>query len=91
MHRRDWTILLLITLLAGGLRFYQLGIVPPGPQFDEAFNGLDAQLVMAGSRPLFLPANGGREVVYTYIQAAVGKLFGLDLYTMRLVSAVAGP
>lgn len=90
MTRRDWLVLLCITLLAGGLRFYQLGIVPPGPQFDEAFNALDAELVMAGNRPLFLPANGGREVVYTYIQAAVGTLFGLNLYTMRLVSALAG-
>jgi dolichyl-phosphate-mannose--protein O-mannosyl transferase len=75
---------------AGALRFYQLGVVPPGPQFDEAFNALDAELVMAGNRPLFLPANGGREVVYTYIQAAVGALFGLNVYTLRLVSAVVG-
>jgi 4-amino-4-deoxy-L-arabinose transferase-like glycosyltransferase len=90
MTRRDWIVLLGIVLLAGGLRFYQLGVVPPGPQFDEAFNALDAELVLAGNRPLFLPANGGREVVYTYIQAAVGALFGLNLYTLRLVSAVAG-
>jgi 4-amino-4-deoxy-L-arabinose transferase-like glycosyltransferase len=90
MTRRDWIVLLCITLLAGGLRFYQLGVVPPGPQFDEAFNALDAELVMAGNRPLFLPANGGREVLYTYIQASVGALLGLNLYTLRLVSALAG-
>jgi hypothetical protein len=90
MTRRDWIVLLGITLLAGALRFYQLGVVPPGPQFDEAFNGLDAELVIAGNRPLFLPANGGREVVYTYIQAAVGELLGLNVYTLRLVSALAG-
>ncbi|MFN8468451.1 MAG: hypothetical protein U0X20_23035, partial [Caldilineaceae bacterium] len=90
MTRRDWLILLCIVLLAGALRFYQLGVVPPGPQFDEAFNALDAKLVMAGNRPLFLPANGGREVVFTYIQAAVGALAGLNVYTLRLVSAAAG-
>ena len=50
----------------------------------------DAELVMTGNRPLFLPANGGREVFYTYIQAAVRALFGLNLYTLRLVSALAG-
>jgi 4-amino-4-deoxy-L-arabinose transferase-like glycosyltransferase len=90
MTRRAWIVLLCIVLLAGAMRFYQLGVVPPGPQFDEAFNALDAELVTAGNRPLFLPANGGREVVYTYIQAAVGALVGLNVYTLRLVSAVAG-
>ncbi len=90
MTRREWLVLLAITLLAGALRFYQLGVVPPGPQFDEAFNALDAQLVLAGNRPLFLPANGGREVVYTYLQAAAGALWGLNLYTLRLISALAG-
>jgi len=91
MTRRDWWILLGITLLAGALRFYQLGVVPPGPQFDEAFNAIDASQVLAGNRPLFLPANGGREVLYTYYQAAIGALAGrLDLYTLRLASALAG-
>lgn len=90
MMRREWLILLAIVFLAAVLRFYQLGIVPPGPQFDEAFNAIDASQVLAGNRPLFLPANGGREVVYTYIQAAVGALFGVNLLTLRLVSAVAG-
>ena len=91
MTRRDWWIVLGITLLAGALRFYQLGVVPPGPQFDEAFNAIDASQVIAGNRPLFLPANGGREVLYTYYQAALGALLGrLDLYTLRLASALAG-
>ncbi|HQY95119.1 MAG TPA: hypothetical protein PLS79_26130, partial [Caldilinea sp.] len=91
MTRRDWLILFLITLLAGALRFYQLGVTPPGPQFDEAFNAIDASQVLAGNRPLFLPANGGREVLYTYYQAALGLLTGrLDLWTLRLASALAG-
>lgn len=92
MHwtRRDWLILAAILLLAGVLRFYQLGVTPPGPQFDEAFNAIDAQQVLAGNRPLFLPANGGREVFYTYLQAAVTALLGLNIYSLRLVSALAG-
>ena len=90
MKRRDWIILLAVTLLAAALRFYQLGVIPPGPQFDEAFNAIDAEQVMDGNRPLFMPANAGREVVYTYLQAGVGALLGLNLYTLRLVSALAG-
>ncbi|MBW7881691.1 MAG: glycosyltransferase family 39 protein [Caldilineaceae bacterium] len=90
MTRRDWLLLISITLVAAALRFYQLGVVPPGPQFDEAFNAIDAEQVLAGNRPLFLPANGGREVLYTYYQAVLGALLGLNLYTLRLASALAG-
>lgn len=88
--RHDWLILAALLLLAGALRFYQLGVVPPGPQFDEAFNAIDAEQILAGNRPLFLPANAGREPLYSYLQAGVGAIFGLNLYTLRLVSALAG-
>ena len=86
----DWAILATLLLLAAALRFYKLGAVPPGFQFDEAFNAIDAEQVLAGNRPLFLPANGGREVLYTYFQAAIGALFGLTPYTLRLASALWG-
>lgn len=89
-NRRDWLLLLAVTLVAAALRFYQLGVVPPGPQFDEAFNAIDAEQILAGNRPLFLPANGGREVLYSYYQAALGALFGLNVHTLRLASALAG-
>ncbi len=88
--RQDWIILLVLVLLAAGLRFYGLGVVPPGFQFDEAYNASDAANVLAGDRPLFLPRNGGREVVYTYLQAAVASVLGLSLYNLRMVSALAG-
>ncbi len=92
MHwtRRDWLALVLITGLAAALRLYQLGVVPPGFQFDEAFNAIDARAVLAGNRPLFLPANAGREVVYTYVQAALIRFFGLNVWTLRLASALFG-
>lgn len=88
--RRDWAIMLALTMLAGVLRFYQLGSIPPGLQFDEAFNALDAARVLEGARPLFLPDNSGREVLYTYLQAALASLLGLNVYTLRLTSALAG-
>ncbi|MEA3337517.1 MAG: phospholipid carrier-dependent glycosyltransferase [Chloroflexota bacterium] len=89
-NRRDWAILLGITALAAALRFIGLGRVPPGFQFDEAYNALDAARVMAGDRPLFLPTNGGREVFYTYLQVALASVLGLNLHTLRLTSALAG-
>ncbi|MEZ4866905.1 MAG: hypothetical protein R3C14_36625 [Caldilineaceae bacterium] len=89
-HRRDWLWLLALTLLAASLRFYKLGEVPPGFQFDEAFNAIDAEQVWYGNRPLFLPANGGREPLYTYYQAALGTFLGFTVYSLRLASALAG-
>jgi len=88
--RRDWIILSAVTLLAAALRLYKLGEVPPGFQFDEAFNAIDATQLLHGNRPLFLPANGGREAIYTYFQATIGVLLGFNLYTLRLASALAG-
>lgn len=89
-NRYDWIALVAVTVLAAVLRIYELGVVPPGFQFDEAFNAIDAQQVLAGNRPLFLPANAGREVVYTYWQAFLVSLFGLNVRTLRLASALFG-
>jgi len=88
--QQDWIILLVLVLLAASLRFHGLGVVPPGFQFDEAYNASDAANVLAGDRPLFLPRNGGREVLYTYLQAAVASVVGLSLRNLRMVSALAG-
>ena len=88
--RKDWLILTTLTGIAIFFRFFQLNSLPPGFQFDEAFNAIDAQLVLAGNRPLFLPANAGREVLYTYWQALLIRFFGFDVYTLRLASAILG-
>ena len=88
--RRDWITIFLLTLLAAALRFYQLGTVPPGFQFDEAFNAIDAKQVWEGNRPLFLPANGGREALYTYFQVTIGTVFGFTVYGLRMASALSG-
>lgn len=88
--RRDWNLLLAITLTGAALRFYQIGVVPPGFQFDEAYNALDAEQVLAGNYPLFLPANGGREVLYTYSQAGLIWLFGASPTVFRAASAIWG-
>ncbi|MEZ4623011.1 MAG: phospholipid carrier-dependent glycosyltransferase, partial [Caldilineaceae bacterium] len=49
-----------------------------------------AEQVWYGNRPLFLPANGGREALYTYLQVAIGSLLGFTVYSLRLTSALAG-
>ena len=87
---RDTLLLVAITLLGAALRFYQIGAVPPGFQFDEAYNAVDAEQVLAGNYPLFLPANGGREVLYTYFQAGLIWLFGASPTVFRAASAIWG-
>lgn len=87
---QDWVIVLVILLVAGALRFWQLGDAPLGLYRDEAFNGLDALRVLAGDRPLFFPANNGREPLFIYSVAASIAGFGRTPFAIRLPAAVFG-
>ncbi len=79
-----------ILLIAAAYRLFHLASVPPGFQFDEAYNALDAGRVLEGRWPLFLEANGGREVLYTYLQALFSWLFGANVFALRFTSALVG-
>lgn len=50
VHRHQWPALwlLVILLLAAGLRFWRLDGLPPGLYHDEAYNGLDALSLLQG-------------------------------------------
>ena len=86
----EWAVVLALVVLAGFLRLYRLDAVPPGFQFDEAYNAFDALRAVAGARPLFLEANGGREVLYTYLQAVLVRAIGASAFALRLTSALVG-
>ena len=88
--RPELAALAAITLLAALLRGWQLGQLPPGIHVDEAFNLLDARAILTGWRPIFLPANAGREVLYSYLQAPLLAAFGQTLAVARSASALAG-
>jgi len=95
MNTRNWwaketVVLVGIVLVAAFFRLYRLPAIPTGFQFDEAYNAADALRVLAGARPLFLPANAGREVLYTYLQAGMVALLGPELLALRLTSALLG-
>ncbi|MFQ6059244.1 MAG: ArnT family glycosyltransferase, partial [Anaerolineae bacterium] len=87
---RAMVTLLIILILGAALRFYRLGLVPPGFQFDEAYNVIDAVHVLEGEWQIFFPANGGREPLYTYWQALFVAGLGPNVFALRLASAVAG-
>lgn len=86
----EWAVVAALTLAALALRLWRLGAVPPGLHVDEAFNILDAQAVVAGARPVFLPANAGRDVLYTYLQAPLIAALGPTATAARLASALVG-
>jgi len=81
-----------VLLLAAALRLARPGEVPPGFQFDEAHNAIDAARVLSGRLRLFFPDNGGREPLVTYLHAAAMAVLGRDLAVpaLRLVSAGVG-
>ncbi|MEK7784270.1 MAG: glycosyltransferase family 39 protein, partial [Chloroflexota bacterium] len=80
-----------LTLLVGvALRFYALGDLPHGIYHDEAYYGLDAVSVLEGARPIFFPANNGREPLYIYILSLSVAAFGRTPFDLRFASAVIG-
>lgn len=83
-------LLALVTVGALAARLWRLGDMPPGLHVDEAYNLLDARAVLAGWRPVFLPANAGRDVLYTYLQAPFVRLLGETALAGRLASVVVG-
>ncbi len=87
-----WVALVVValTLVAGLLRATALDQVPPGLYRDEAYNGLDALQVLEGERPIFFPANNGREPLFIYLAAGSIALLGRSPGALRLVSAIVG-
>ncbi len=83
-------MLLAATLVGGGLRFYRLGEAPPGLYHDEAFNGLDALRILQGERPLFFPANNGREPLFFYGVACALAALGRTPVAVRVTATVLG-
>ena len=88
--KSDWLILLGVLVVASFFRLWQLHDIPPGFQFDEAYNAADALRVDAGERPVFFEANGGREALYIYRVAPFVAMLGANAFALRLASAVVG-
>jgi 4-amino-4-deoxy-L-arabinose transferase-like glycosyltransferase len=95
MQKKDTKIFyfLVILILATGifLRFWKLGSIPPGIQYDEAYNGLDAiSANETGEYKLFYPENTGREGLHINAIALFIKLFGVSSFSLRFANALWG-
>ncbi len=86
----EGALLAIIVVAGAGLRFYRLESVPPGLYTDEAYYALDALDVLAGARPVYFPANNGREPLFIYGLAASLAAFGRTPLAVRLPAAGLG-
>jgi 4-amino-4-deoxy-L-arabinose transferase-like glycosyltransferase len=86
----EGSLLLLILAVGIAARFYQLDHLPPGLYADEAWYALDAVDVINGARPVYFPANNGREPLFIYVLAASINVLGHSPLALRLPAAVFG-
>ncbi len=91
-----WTVGLL--LLGAVLRFSFLGDLPAGLNQDEASAGYEAWALLhsgmdrcGNSWPvLFVSWGSGQNVLYSYLSLPFLALFGLNVWSLRLVAALCG-
>jgi 4-amino-4-deoxy-L-arabinose transferase-like glycosyltransferase len=91
-------LLLVIILLAIFFRFWQIGTNPAGFFTDEASNGINAYKIATTGRddhgkafPVIFEANGDwRDPVYIYSLVPSVAIFGLNEFSVRIVSAIYG-
>jgi 4-amino-4-deoxy-L-arabinose transferase-like glycosyltransferase len=87
---KEMGVLIAILAVAAFFRFTQLHTVPPGMTHDEAAFGAEAELILAGERPIYFSLGYGHEPLYAYLVAVTFSLFGHTLAVMRATSAMCG-
>lgn len=93
-----WIMLIAIVVLASILRLWQLGNIPPSPDWDEAAIGYDAySIINTGSDQFgkFLPVvlrslDDYKPAFYAYLTIPSILVFGLNVFAVRLPSAIFG-
>ena len=92
MSRKNEIIFLLIILIiAGFFRLWQLNSIPPGLYPDVALNGNEAlQGLKIHDFKVFYPENNGREGLMMWLIALSFSIFGVSVWSMKIVAAVAG-
>lgn len=91
-------LLLGIVLLAAILRLWGLGSIPPSPDWDESALGYNAYSILQTGKdeygepfPFILRSFGDyKPALYTYLIIPSVAVFGLDIFAVRLPSALFG-
>lgn len=92
MKNKKIFLLLIILIIAGFFRFYNLKNIPPGLYPDEAMNGNNAiEALKTGSFKVYYPENNGREGLFINIQALFLALIQKnEPWVLRLPSTIFG-
>lgn len=85
--RKYWLILIIILIIASFFRLWQLSSIPPGVYPDEAIN---ANQAISEPGKIFYPENNGREGLYINLLALSFNLFGISIWSLKIVSAIIG-
>lgn len=98
--KKNFTVILLgiILLIAATLRLWDIGSVPPSPDWDEAALGYNAYSIMQTGRdeygkfmPIILQSfDDYKPALYMYLIIPFIPLFGVDIISVRLPSAIMG-
>lgn len=98
MSKRAFLLLFLVFVIASVLRLWQLGTIPPSPDWDEAALGYNAYSLMLTGKdeygvtlPVVLRSfDDYKPALYAYISIPFIKYFGLTTAGVRFPSALAG-
>ncbi len=93
-----YKFLIIIVFIAAVLRFWQLGSVPPSPDWDEAALGYNAYAILKTGRdeygirfPLVLRSfDDYKPPLYAYLAIPAVSWFGPETWVVRLPSAAVG-
>lgn len=89
--KRTIFIFVLILAFAAFLRFWQIESAPPGIYPDEAINANQAlEAWQTKDFPIFYPDNNGREGLYMNIIGLMFGIFGVSIFSFKLVSMLLG-
>jgi 4-amino-4-deoxy-L-arabinose transferase-like glycosyltransferase len=90
-QRQEWLLLGGIVVLAAFFRLWHFYDFPQGIWFDEGMNAGDAiGLIERDHFVLWSDNVDGRATVYLYMLAGAFKVFGYNLFALRIVPVVAG-
>ncbi len=88
--RLDLIILLILALLALLPRLFRLNSAPAGLGGDEFFNAIDALRLGPGNWQIYFASNNGREAFFNYLMALPLRLFGQQVWAVRLPAVLLG-
>lgn len=82
--------MLAILLIAALLRLYELPLLPPGLNFDEAGSGVAALEILSGAPKIWWRLGGGQEPLWPYLAALSTAILGNVPLALRLPAALTG-